>query len=206
MRSAVAGPSRFAALAKQPHGKRVHGVAGVHGDRHPDAAMHGGIAAPQIAAVLDIVVHQKGVVQHFKAGGRRERVFGAASQRAGGGDAQRRPQALAGAIDEILDEPVEMPLRLPCRYACRQRVGQHLAIPAEAIQEPGRSDDLAAARNRVGDSSGGYCGVGTYAEPRLTVGSSRRQSVALTTAPLLASIASKTGPTNGATCSSSGRT
>ena len=40
------GAERFAALAKQPHGKRVHGVAGVHGDRHPDPAMHGGNAAP----------------------------------------------------------------------------------------------------------------------------------------------------------------
>jgi len=55
----------LAALAKQAHAERVHGVAGVDRNGHPGAAMHRGHAAPRVAAVFDVVVHQKGVVQHF---------------------------------------------------------------------------------------------------------------------------------------------
>ena len=85
----------LAGLAKKAHGERVHGIAGIHGNRNPGAAMHRGDAAPQFAAVFDVVVHEKGVVQHFQAGGRGERILRTAAQRPRGRDAQRRPQAFA---------------------------------------------------------------------------------------------------------------
>ena len=95
----------LAGLAKKPHGERVHGVAGVHGDRNPGAAMHRGDAAPRVAAVFDVVVHEKRVVQHFQAGGGGKRVFRAAAQRPRGRDAQRRPQALARPVEKSLTSP-----------------------------------------------------------------------------------------------------
>ena len=76
-----------------------------------------GDAAPRVAAVLDVVVHEKRVVQHFEAGGGGKRILRAATQRARGRDAQRRTQAFARAVDEIFHEPIEVPLRLPRRYA-----------------------------------------------------------------------------------------
>ena len=65
----------LAGLAEQAHGERVHGVAGIHRDRDPGAAMHRGDATPPVAAVFDVVVHEKCVVQHFQAGGGRKRIL-----------------------------------------------------------------------------------------------------------------------------------
>ena len=79
MRSRGAEP--LAGLAKQAHGERVHGVAGVDRNRNPARAMHRGDAAPPIAAVLDVVVDKKGVVQHFQTGGGRERILAAPAER-----------------------------------------------------------------------------------------------------------------------------
>ena len=59
----------LAGLAEEAHGERVHGIAGVHGNWNPGAAMHCRDAAPRVAAVFNIVVHEKCVVQHFQAGG-----------------------------------------------------------------------------------------------------------------------------------------
>src|SRR5262249_54057290 len=55
----------LACPAKEAHRKRVHGIAGIHRDRNPGAAMHCRHAASRIASVLDVVVHEKRVVQHF---------------------------------------------------------------------------------------------------------------------------------------------
>ena len=103
----LAGP------AKKPHGKRVHGIAGVHGNRDPSAAMHRRRATPQLASVFNVVVHEKGVVQHFQPGRRVAHVLRAPPKRTRGRNAQRRAQALARTVHEILHEPIQMTLRLP---------------------------------------------------------------------------------------------
>src|SRR5262245_62832050 len=59
------GRQPLAALAEQAYGQRVHGVAGVHSDRDADAAVHRRHAAPRVAAILDVVVHEKRVVEHL---------------------------------------------------------------------------------------------------------------------------------------------
>ena len=85
--------------------------------------------------------------------GGRKRIHGAAAQRSRGRDAERRAQTLARSLEEISHEPIEVPLRLPCRYALRQRVAEHLAIPAQAFEKPRWSEDVACARQRLGDLS-----------------------------------------------------
>src|SRR5215831_15951560 len=85
----LAGP------AEKPHGKRVHGIAGVQGNWDPRVAMHCRDPAPQITAVFDIVVHEKCIVQHFQAGGGGKRILHAAAQRPRGRDAQGRAKTLA---------------------------------------------------------------------------------------------------------------
>ena len=142
----LAGP------AKKAHGERVHGIAGVHGDWNPGAAMHCRRAAPRLASVFDVVVHEKGIMQHFQPRRRGEHVLRAPSKRTRSRDAQGRAQALARAVNEILHEPVQMPLRLPARNALRERVGEHVAIPGKALQEIRRSSDVAGdAGHRGGD-------------------------------------------------------
>ena len=101
--------------------------------------MHRGRASSRVAAVLDVVMHEKGVVQHFYAGCRGKCVRGAATKRACGRDAERRPQALARSADKILPQPIQVPLRFPGRYSARERVSEHLAVPAQAFQEARRS-------------------------------------------------------------------
>ena len=88
-------PQSLAGLAKQAHGERVHGIAGVHGDWNSRAAMHRGDAASPIAAVLNVVVDEKPIVQHFQAGGGRKRIFRPPAQRSRGRDAEGRAQTLA---------------------------------------------------------------------------------------------------------------
>ena len=105
----------------------------------PDAAMHRGDAAPRVAAVLDVVVDEKGVVQHFQASGGRKRILRTAAQRTRGRDAQRGSQALARSVEEIPHEPVKVPLRLPGRNALRERIGEHVAVPAQALEKTRRS-------------------------------------------------------------------
>ena len=106
MRSAPPGPSRSPRLAEKAHGERVHGVAGVDRDRHAGAAMHGGTAAPRFAAVLDVVVHEKRVVQHFEAGRRRTarpRARPPSARAVAMHSAGRKP--LPDRLEEILTKP-----------------------------------------------------------------------------------------------------
>ena len=110
-----------------------------------------GNAAPPVAAVFNVVVHEKRVMQHFQAGGGGKRILRAAAQRARGRDAQGRSQALARPVDEILHEPIQVPLRFPRRYAFCQRIGQHVAIPHQAVQEARRAHDLAGHWHSVRD-------------------------------------------------------
>ena len=119
----------------------------------PDAAMHRGDAASPIAAVFDVVVHEKGIVQHFQAGGGGERILRTAAQRTRGRDAQRGSQAFARSLEKIPHEPVKVPLRFPGRYSRRERIGEHVAVPAQALKEARRSEDVAGTRQRLGDLS-----------------------------------------------------
>ena len=140
------GPELLDALAEEAHGKGIHGVAGVHGNGYPDTTMHRGRTAPRVAAVLDVVVHEKSVVQHFDAGGGGKCVLRAATQRARCRDAQRRTQPLARTVDEVFHKPIEVLLRLLGRYPGRERVGQHVAVPGEPLQESRRPCAIAGDR------------------------------------------------------------
>ena len=135
--------------AEKTHGQGVHGVAGVDRNRHPGTAMHGGDTTSQFAAILDVVVHEKGVVQHFDAGRRQKRIVRTAAQRTRGGDAERRPQAFARSIEEILHQGVEMPLRLQRRHAGSERAVEHLSVPAQPFQKVGRPGETAGNSGRV---------------------------------------------------------
>src|ERR1700722_10972580 len=44
-----------------------------------------------------------------------------------------------------------MPLRLPCRNALRKRVAEHVAVPSQALEKACRSEDVAGARQGLGD-------------------------------------------------------
>src|SRR5207302_2896189 len=61
------------------HRERIHGVTGVDGQGGADASVHGRLAASRQTAVLDVVVHQEGVVEELEAGGRGQRRLGAAA-------------------------------------------------------------------------------------------------------------------------------
>ena len=130
------GPELLAALAEEAHGKRIHGVAGVDGDRNAGTTMHRGHAAPGVAAVLDVVVHEEGVVQHLDAGGGGQRVLRPTAQRARRRDAQRRPQALARAVDEVLHQRVQVRLRLRVGTPAASVSVKHVAVPGEPLEEP----------------------------------------------------------------------
>ena len=121
------------------------------GDWNSRAAMHRGDAPSRIAAVLDVVMDEKPVVQHLQAGGGRKRVLGAPAQRSRRRDAEGRAQTLARSPKKISHEPVKMPLRLPARDSLRKRIAEHVAIPAQALEKARRSKDVARARQRLGD-------------------------------------------------------
>ena len=78
----------------------------------PCSATIVGPVAPQLAAVLDVVVHEEGVVQHLerRSRGHRVRLFPAEGLRRG--DAQRGPDALPGARQVRRDQIVEVTARL----------------------------------------------------------------------------------------------
>ena len=110
-----------------------------------------GNAAPQFAAVLDVVVHEKCVVQHFQARGGREArpphrppsARAVAMHSAG-----RRP--LPDRPKKSLHKPIEMPLRLPRRNARRERVVDHVAVPIQALEEARRPHDAVGAWQSAG--------------------------------------------------------
>ena len=146
--------------------------------------MHGGDATPRFTAILNVVVHEKGVVQHFDAGRRQKRIVSAAAQRTRGCDAERRPQAFARSIEEILHQGVEMPLRLQCRHAGRERAVEHLSVPAQPLQKVGRPGETAGNSGRVAGkialrSTGRACAVEPTAANSL-VEKSRGSSLAAT--------------------------
>ena len=86
----------------EAHGERIHGVADVDGDGNAGAPMHGRDAAPGIASVLDVVVNQKCVVQHFQARRGIQRLFSAPAKRARG---RRPPSARAVAMHKAGRRP-----------------------------------------------------------------------------------------------------
>ena len=144
----------------------------------PDAAMHRRHAAPRVTAVFDVVVHEKCVVQHFQAGGGGKRILRAAAQRARGRDAERGRRPLPDSVDEVLHEPIQVPLRFPRRYAFCKRIGEHLAIPAQAVQEARWAHDIAGGWHGVGDLDQHILRVGTSTKRRaIVVGSTVSSSL-----------------------------
>ena len=120
---------------------------------------------------------------------------------------ERRPQALARAVDEILHEPIQVPLRLPRRYAGRERIGEHARDTSRGARGsppvPRSRRRLAPRRRR---RAGHPAAWARTAAPRFAVGSTMRTSpTSSATALSVRSSASATAWANGATCSSSGR-
>jgi hypothetical protein len=111
--------------------------------------MHGVDTAARFAAVLDVVVHQKGVVQYFDAGGREQRIVGAATESAGGRNAQCRPQTFTGAAEEVADQSVQIALRLECRHAGGERAVELVTVPGEPFQKVGRPRDISAGDRSI---------------------------------------------------------
>ena len=197
----------LAGLAEQAHGERVHGIAGIHGNWDPRAAMHCRDAAPQVAAVFNIVVHEKCIVQHLQAGGGGKRILAAAAQRPRGRDAQGRAKTLARPVDELLHEPIQVPLRFPRRHAFCQRLGEHAAIPDQSVQEARRAHDIAGGRHGVGglDQHILQSGHISQAAPRRRRVDDVEQADVPRARRLRGSSVSAMAWPNGATCSSRGR-
>jgi hypothetical protein len=57
--------------------------------------------------VLDVVVDQKGVVEHLDRGRDQHRIFAVPTESAAGGDAQRRAQALAAARGVLAHQAIQ---------------------------------------------------------------------------------------------------
>ena len=88
-----------------------------------------------------------------------------------------------------------------------ERIGEHVAIPAKAVEETRRSHEVAGTCHRVGDVARGI--ARRWQVGRATRHRRSRQcapSLPSSMMPSVRSSASATGFTNGATCSSNGRT
>ncbi len=73
-------------------------VAGVQRERRAVAPVEGGLAPPQQAGVLDVVVDQERVVEQLDRDGRGQGVVERAAEGLAGGQAEARAQGLAAAV------------------------------------------------------------------------------------------------------------
>jgi hypothetical protein len=93
-------------------------------------------AAPELRAVLDVVVHQEGVVEQLERRRRQQRLLRASADRATRREAGRGPQPLALAERIVGEQIVERPVAGPpppgehaleLRLHVGARLGQHAA-------------------------------------------------------------------------------
>ena len=93
--------------------------------------VHGGQAAPEFAAVFDVVVHQEGVVEQFDRDCRSERACDLAAEGAAGADAQSGAQALAAAHRVRRHQIIEMAARLTLADDPQHLIEGQLAVTLE---------------------------------------------------------------------------
>ena len=102
---------------------------------------------------------------------------------AGSASSARPPSALAVAMHragrrplpdrskKIAHEPVKVALGLRGRNALRERVAEHVAVPAQALEKARRPEDIACARQRLGDLRCPRLVRGQSANRRISTGS-----------------------------------
>ena len=116
-------------------------VAGVERRWYAVQHVQGRPSAPQLAAVLDIVVNQKRVVHHLYGSGREDRLFEARAEGARMGDAQAWPHHLPAAPRVVQQQVLQIGSR---------RIGDEILLQ----NRPGGG---AIFVQRLGDDRGGAC-------------------------------------------------
>ena len=105
-------PERGRVVEQRLEAEQSQRVAGVHRQRHACLLVKARRAAPQVADVLDVVVHEHRVVHQLDCRRSVERLFGAGAERPGAGNQQAGAQHAARAFGVRRDEIVEVLSRL----------------------------------------------------------------------------------------------
>src|SRR5438105_11314204 len=102
------------------------------------------------AAVFDVVMHQKCVVQELECNSRRQRLLNAAAMRTTGRNAQSRAQPFSGARQLALDQVVQISPRLSRWHIFQQRLIRDVSVGRELLFDPntlGQNVHLSARRS-----------------------------------------------------------
>ena len=92
------GPQDAHIFHERPNAQDIHGIAHVHGDGNAVLDVQGGLSPAVFAAVLHVIVDEKGVVKDFDGHGGIEGEFGLSAKGPAGGDAQAGTETLARAL------------------------------------------------------------------------------------------------------------
>ena len=100
------------AVVERRHGEQGQRVAGVQRQGHAVLGVQRRSAVAQLAAVLDVVMDEEGVVHQLQRGGDGEGVVERATERLARCEQQRRAEVLGGACRVVADEVVQLGDRL----------------------------------------------------------------------------------------------
>jgi hypothetical protein len=144
----LAHADRSRVAEQQVEREDVRGVADVDRHRHAMGLEQRHLAAPELRAVLDVIVHEEGVVEELERGRRQQRLLRAPAHRATRREAGGGPQSLALAERIVREQIVQRPVAgaaPPGEHALElglhvgARLGQH-AAHERVVMEHGGSE------------------------------------------------------------------
>src|SRR5439155_1528353 len=130
-----AGPERPAVVDESPQTEERERIADVH--RHRDAveSVERRAAASLVALVLDVVVHEKGIVEELEGNRGAQPFLRARAKGACGGDAEGRPQHASAAARVVGDGRVERTLRGPRAEVVAEGDAREVAVLAQESRD-----------------------------------------------------------------------